>query len=331
VDVDVFTGAHAKAWRRLEELTSASRLTGAEADELVQLYRQGSTQLSQLRSTAPDPGLVSQLSILLVKARGRIGTPHNLTWAAIGEFFTRTIPAALYRIRWWSVAATAFCMIVALAAGFWCVANPEAIGLVLSERGQEEYVNEAFAQYYSEYPHASFSAKVWTNNARIAAICVAAGITGILPLQVLFSNSLSLGVVAALMHNHGADYVFWTLILPHGLLELSCVFVAGAAGVRLLWAWLVPGGRTRAKSLADEGRSTIIVVVALTLFLGLSGILEGFVTPSSLHPGLKIGIGAAACALLWWTTFWVGRRATEMGVVTTVSEDEAAAEVKGSA
>ena len=327
MDIDVFAARHSGQWQRLGDLAARRRLTGREADELVHLYRQGATQLSVLRSAAPDPALVSQLSITLVKARGRIGSPHDAAWRGVLRFLVSTIPAALYRMRWWSVAVSAACVGVALIVGVWAATHVDVLDALMPPDMQREYAQEAFAQYYREHPNASFSAMVWTNNARVAALCVATGITGLWPAFILFINSVNTGVGAAVMHVQDADFVFWSLILPHGMLELSCVFVAGAAGIRLLWAWLVPGPRTRAASLADEGRSTIVVVVALTLFLALSGVLEGFVTPSELDWGLKIAIGACACAAFWIVTFWLGRRATREGADASVTDEEAATRV----
>lgn len=323
----MFANAHSGQWRRLEQLSAQRRLDGREADELVHLYRQGATHLSLLRANAPDPALVSELSVILVKARARIASPHDLTWDTGIAFFTRTIPAALYRVRWWSVVVAAACLLVAVVCGVWTATHPDVLNAVIPPAEQRHIAEQAFASYYSEYPSASFTALVWTNNAIIAALCVATGITGLYPAQVLFENSLNVGVVGAVMHVQGADRVFWTLILPHGLLELSCVFVAGAAGMRLFWAWLVPGNRTRARSLAEEGRTTIVIVLALTIGLLVSGFIEGFVTGSSLDPWVKIGIGVLACAAFWLVTFLAGRRAVVAGVDPGLSAEEARAQV----
>jgi len=327
VDIDVFAARHSGLWRRLDELASQRRLSGREADELVHLYRQAATHLSVLRSTAPDPALVSQLSISLVKARGRIGSPHDAAWRGVLRFIVRTMPAAFYRLRWWSVVVAVICLGIAAATGIWTTTHPAALDAIMSPALQERYVNDLFAQYYSRYPNTSFTAQVWTNNAYIAALCVAGGITGIYPARILFDNSVSIGATAGLMHSHDAAFIFWSLILPHGLLELSCVFAAGAAGLRLFWAWLVPGGRTRAASLAYEGRTTIVVVVGLTAFLLLSGIIEGFVTPSGWPWWLKIAVGALACALFWLTSFWLGRRAVRAGEEPGLTDEERESEV----
>ncbi len=323
MDIDVFAHTHRVQWERLSLLSAQRRLTGREAVELVALYRQGATHLSVLRSNAPDPALVSELSVILVKARARIASPHDLTWLSFLRFFTRVMPAALYRVRWWSVWVTFACLLVAVVSGFWLAANPGLLEELIPLERQEEIAREAFAAYYSTYPSASFSALVWTNNAFIAALCIATGITGLYPAQVLFENSLNIGAMAAVMHVQDAGWVFWSLILPHGLLELSCVFVAGAAGMRLFWAWLVPGPRPRLRALAEEGRTTIVIVVAMVIWLGISGLIEGFVTGSTINAWLKIALGVVACAAFWLTTFVAGRRAVEAGTDPGLSDEEA--------
>lgn len=324
MDIDVFASARSGGWHRLDELSAKRRLTGAEADELVRLYRQGATHLSLLRTNAPDPDLVARLSVTLVKARSRIASPHDLTWIQVLAFFTRTIPAALYRVRWWSVVSAVLSVAVAVIAGWWSASHPELLASVVPPVEQRDIAEQAFASYYSEYPSASFTALVWTNNALVAAICVATGITGIYPAKIMFDNALNVGLVGAVMHVQNADWVFWSLILPHGLLELSAVFVAGAAGMRLAWAWLVPGPRTRRQSLAEEGRTTIVVVVALTITLFVSGLIEGFVTGSHMDPWLKIAIGALVFVGFWVITFGVGRRAVAIGTDPGLNAEEKA-------
>lgn len=331
VDIDVFAAAHSAKWQRLAKLAAQRRLTGAEADELVNLYRQGATHLSLLRSTAPDPAMVSELSVLLVKARARIASPHDLTWGSVLQFFTRAIPAALYRVRWWSVAVSIACLLVAVIVGVWTATQPGLLDSVVTPEEQRHVAEEAFASYYSEYPSASFAAQVWTNNAFIAALCIATGITGLYPASILFVNSLNVGVMGAVMHVQGADWVFWSLLLPHGLLELSAVFVAGAAGMRLCWAWLVPGQRTRAQSLAEEGRTTLVVVVALVITLGISGLIEGFVTGSTLNPWLKLALGVVAFVAFWAVMFLAGRRAVASGTDPGLSQEEADSQISVSA
>ena len=92
------------------------------------------------------------------------------------------------------------------------------------------------------------------------------------------------------MISHGRTGLFFGLILPHGLLELTAVFVAGAVGLRLFWSWVEPGPRTRLQSFAAEGRTASASPRARPVLL-VSGLIEGFVTPSGLPTAVRIGIG----------------------------------------
>ncbi|MDR1851663.1 MAG: stage II sporulation protein M [Propionibacteriaceae bacterium] len=323
MDVDVFANARAERWAELERLSKTRKLTGKQADRLVALYRQTSTDLSALRTNAPDPALVSRLSVLLTQARARIQSPHSSTWVSLSRFLYGTLPAAFYRIRWWSVAVTAACVLVAAVSWIWVMLDPTVLDQIMDPASQRRYVEESFEEYYSAYPSWSFSMKVWTNNALIAAVAVASGVTGIYPAYILFGNSFNLGATGALMQSHDAAVVFWSLILPHGLLELSACFVAGACGMRLCWAWLVPGRRSRLQSLAEEGKSAMVVVVGLAGALFVSGLIEGFITGYGLPGPLKIAIGVLACAAFWIAIFPLGRWAVQHGFQPTLVEEEA--------
>jgi uncharacterized membrane protein SpoIIM required for sporulation len=170
------------------------------------------------------------------------------------------------------------------------------------------YVEEDFIGYYSENPAASFTGMVWANNAWISAQAVALGITGIWVPMILFSNAQGVGIAAGIFAAAGKSDVFYSYILPHGLMELTAVFIACAAGLRIFWAMVSPGPRTRGRAVAEEGRSLITVALGLVLVLFVSGLVEGFVTPGPLPVWAKIGIGAAVLAAYWlYVLVWGGR------------------------
>lgn len=323
MDLDAFCETHAPEWDRLTELTRRRILDGAEADELARLYQLTATHLSMVRSAAPDPALISRLSTLVTRARTRIAGAHDPSWSIVKRFALVSAPAALYRIRWWTQAVTAACVLVALVAGITAANDPSVLAILGTPSERAHYVEEQFAAYYE--PGAGFAARVWTNNAWIAALCVAFGITGVVPAYVLATNSVMVGATGGMMAEAGRLDIFLSLIAPHGLLELTSVFVAGAAGLRLFWTLLSPGRRPRGVALAQEGRALFTVAVALAVALGVSGLVEGFVTGSALAWWLKIVIGAIVLAAFWTYVLVLGRRAVASGATGDVDADEAGA------
>ena len=304
-------------------LVSRRHLSGGEADELVTLYRTCARHLSRVRSAAPDPQLIAELSTRVATARGRLTGTREVRTHAVRRFVLQALPAALYRIRWWTCRVMVAEIALALVVGMWTLHSPEAMAALGSPEELDKYAHEAFESYYSTYSAPDFAAQVWTNNARIAAICVAGGVTGILPLYLLYSNAMALGQAGAIMTDHDMLGVFLSLISPHGLLELTCIFIAGAAGLKLFWTLLVPGPRSRSTALAAEGRALITVAVGLTAALALAGFIEAFVTPAPIAWPVKITIGTGALALLWAYTLVLGRSAVAAGVTGDLEEKEA--------
>ncbi|MGH3165116.1 MAG: stage II sporulation protein M, partial [Trebonia sp.] len=182
-------------------------------------------------------------------------------------------------------------------------------------------VQQQFRGYYTASPAASFAAQVWTNNVWVAAQALIFGILlGIPTIYVLVQNSLNIGVNAGYLFAHGKGVLFFSLILPHGMLELSAVFLAAAAGLRLGWTVIDPGDRRRGQALAQEGRSTVTIAVGLIVVLGVSGVIEAFVTPSHLPTWARIGVGAVAVAAFVAYALVFGRKAVKAGRTGDIEE-----------
>lgn len=313
MDLDAYVAAKRASWNRLEKLVRRRRLSGSESDELLDLYQRVSTHLSVIRSASPDPTLVRYLSGLLTQARVVTSGRSVTTWRSAAGFLTRTFPAALYRLRWWWLAVMAVSVLLATLVAFWARRHPEVYSAQMTPEEIRAYVETDFENYYSEFPHHEFATLVWTNNAWVAAICIAFGVLGVPVVWLVGTNVINVGVAAALMIAHGRGSLFFGLILPHGLLELTAVFVAGGVGLRLFWSWVVPGSRTRLASFAHEGRTAIGVALGLVVVLAVSGVIEGFVTPSSLPTWARIAIGVVA-ELAFLTYVWrVGGNAHRAG------------------
>jgi uncharacterized membrane protein SpoIIM required for sporulation len=320
VDLDAYVSAHRQEWARLSELSGRRRLSGAEADELVALYERVGTQLSVVRSTAPDPALVARLSTLVARARAATTGSHEAAWRDLSRFFTTSFPAALYRTRWWWGLSALASLVLALAVGWWVATHPHVQAALGTDEQIRSLVQNDFESYYSQYAASSFAAQVWTNNAWIAAQCIAMGVLGLPVLYILFTNALNVGIVGGLMASGGRLDLFFGLILPHGLLELTAVFVAAGAGLRLCWAWIDPGPRTRSRALAEEGRAAVGIAMGLVVVLAVSGVIEAFVTPSPLPTWARFGIGVLVEAAFLTYVYTLGRWAVARGEIGDLQE-----------
>jgi uncharacterized membrane protein SpoIIM required for sporulation len=322
VDVDAFVLAHRPTWARLEALVKRRRrLTGAEVDELVDLYQRVSTHLSMVRTASTDSVLIGRLSGLVARARSAVTGAHAPLWSEFTRFWTVSFPVVAYRSwRWWVGTAVAFFFVTALIA-VWVSGNPEVQAAVGTPSEIRELVNNDFASYYSENPAGSFALQVWVNNSWVAAQCIGFAILLGIPIPyLLFQNAANLGLIAGLMSDAGKADIFLGLLAPHGLIELTAVFLAAAAGMRLGWSVVSPGNRPRGQVLAEQGRAVVAVAVGLVAVLLVAGLIEALVTPSPLPTFVRIAIGVTAEIAFLAYVFHFGRKAARAGETGDVDD-----------
>jgi uncharacterized membrane protein SpoIIM required for sporulation len=324
MDLDAYSAAHREEWDDLARLGAKRRFSGEEADRLIDRYQSGSSELSAIKTTVGQSAQGDRLSLGLSRARLRFtGAGRNVA-SQLPLFFGAQLPAALYRIRWLTIAVTAASALVAVLYGVWATTTPGVLSAYASEAARSQYVKD-FVDYYSNHPSSSFAGQVWTNNAWIAAQSIAGGITGFYAPYVMFTNAQGIGLDAAFLGSQGQLSTFFLYIAPHGQLELYSIFTAGAAGLAIFWSWIAPGARTRGQALAEQGRALFTVAIGLVGSLLVSGIIEGFVTKQPWPWPIKIGIGNVALAAFLAYQWVLGRRAYRAGQTGDVQEFDAGA------
>ena len=268
------------------------------------------------QAAAPDPTLEGRLTTLVARGRDAVTGSRSSGWRDVGRYFVVSFPATLYRSRRWWIPIALVSLLGAALVAWWVANHPEVRDSLAAPAQLHEMTKPggAYEAYYSDRPASSFAAQVWTNNAWIAAQCLMYGIFfGVPVLWVLAGNVVNLGLGIGLMASAGRLDLFLGLLLPHGLLELTAVFVAAGLGLRLGWTIIDPGPRDRRTALAEEGRAIIGAVIGLTMVLFVSGLLEAFVTPSGLPTWARITIGAVAEVLFLTYARVLGRKAAADG------------------
>jgi uncharacterized membrane protein SpoIIM required for sporulation len=210
------------------------------------------------------------------------------------------------RERPWPLAVAALLLFVpVLVAGLWGATNP-ALGSLAT--GMATSADLGLPGEVS----AAMSAEILTNNIQVTFLAFAGGITaGVLTAVILVFNGALIGVLAGVAAAGGNGQVFAELVVPHGVLELSCIVVAGAAGLRVGLALIDPGRRRRGDALVAEARAAAELALGTAPWLVLAGIVEGFVTGAGggLAPALAVGFGLGA--LYWTLVIWRGAVTTE--------------------
>ena len=335
MDIDRFLAVNGPTWDRLAELTGratrgVSGLEAVELDELVRLYQRTSTHLSYARTYYRDPAVVARLTGLVSAGGSVIYGTRPRTLRSLGRFFTTTFPAAVWHARHAVAVSAVLLLTPALALGLWLAGSPRAVEASAPEAVREAFLEEDFEAYYSSAPAATFSAQVFTNNVRVAVLAFASGILLCVPAAALLVvNGANVGVAGGLFAAAGELPKFLGLILPHGLLELTAVAIAGGAGLRLGWAVIDPGDRRRAEALAVEGRRSVVVVLGLVVAFLAAGLIEGFVTGRPWPTALRLGVGVAAEAAFVAYLVTQGRRAAAAGLTGLLGEDEGRGWVSG--
>jgi len=327
MDIDRYIQRNDPMWRRLQQLAEGARkrrrmLSDDEIAELVALYQRVSAQLSHARTTYADPELNARLSQVLGEARVVIYRTRSNPAKTAATFVTRTFPAAVYYSRRFMLVATIAFMVPAVALGVWLLNSPQVLDASVPPELQRVIAEREFAEYYRSDAAQNFAGTVTVNNALVAFLTFALGVIPVLgPVSVLLTNGMNVGVMGAVMHHAGEGPQFWGLILPHGLLEIASILVAGGAGLQISWAMIAPGERTRAAALKDAGLRSVVIVIGLVACFVIAGFIEGFVTPSDLPTAMRVAIGVAVLVLFVAYVVGFGSRAVRDGATGLLGED----------
>ena len=316
MNLDLFVRDRSPAWSELEALVQAAgrrpeSLGAARVRRLGALYRSAAADLALARRAFPGDPVVDRLERLVARGRELVYSVPTRR-GALRDFVTRGYWRLVYE-RWVPLAiATALLFGPSVLAGAWALSDPgAAAGLVPGEyQSVTEPRPEGGDLGLAADEQANFAATVLTNNIRVSILAFAAGIlVGLGTAFVLVLNGVLLGVVTGLAIGAGNGPVFFELVSAHGVLELSCIVVAGAAGLRLGWAIVEPGTRTRGDSLRREAPSALALVLGTAPWLVLAGIVEGFVTGSGTGLGGALVVGLALGAVFWALVLALGRGA----------------------
>ena len=309
-----FEAEREPGWRELEELLArahgrAGRLGADDVRRLGTRYRETAADLAHARRAFAAEPVRGRLEALVGAAR--------VVVYAEGE--ARRSPRAFVTGGYWrevralgptlAVSLVVFLAAIGLSA-LWGATDPEAARGVVPSGFIDATAPPRGNQGLSATEAAAFSGQILTNNIRVTLLCFAAGLLlGVGSLLLLASNGLIIGALLGVSGDVGTLGQVLRLVTAHGVLELSCIVVAAAAGLRLGWTIVAPGPRTRAAALGAMARPTVAVVLGTAPFLVVAGIAEGFVSPAGSGWPTVLAVGFGLGGAYWLGVALLGRGA----------------------
>ena len=309
-NIPAFVSAHRAEWEALDRALAAfNRQRGpksaAELEALHELYLKVTQQLSFCQTYFPQVQTTAYLNDLAVRAHNTLYRNQVAGRRQLKTFFRHTFVRLLVE-RGNFIAIAALLFVLGGLAGFIAVlTEPLSLYSLLPPEITAGVDPAHLGQYDQPIPSAAISAYIMTNNIRVAIFAFAGGATlGLLTVYFLFYNGLIIGSLAAVFWQSGKFYEFWAFIVPHGMLELTAIFIAGGSGLLMAYKVIVPGVRPRAYQLKKQALQSVQLLLGTLPLFVIAGLIEGFFTPAPIPPEAKYAVAGltvlALCAYVYF-------------------------------
>ena len=308
MNIERFLADRRPVWNQLDALLGRAdevELSRDEMHELVELYRRTCSDLNRARSYTANPEILGPLNQLTGRAYRFIYRAGHETpiWATFVKLVTREIPAAFRRER---------LAVLIAASAFLAGALFGSIAILVDPANGERLIP---ADFFSESPRERvakierdeeridnmekammFGASLYTHNIKVSFLAFSlGGLTILLGILILFYNGVILGAVGTMYVLDDVSVFFFAWVGPHGALELPSIIFAGAAGLVVGRALLMPGDLSRGASLRRVLPNVWRMMIGAAMVLVMAGLIEGSFSQFSAKTipyALKIGVAA---------------------------------------
>jgi len=313
-NLDEFVRDRAATWTQLDGLLDAAggspaRLGADGVRRLGACYRATAADLAYARRRFPGDPIAVQLERLVGRGRQAVynTSPRSAT---LREFVSHGYWRRVRERPVLLLFAIVCLMGPTLLAGYWAWRDPGPASGLVPDQYQSVTAPRTPGKDLgvSVDEQSDLAATIFTNNIRVAFFAFAGGILlGLGTVYVLVSNGILGGAVAGLAIGAGNGRPFFELVLAHGVLELSCIAVAGYAGLRLASAIVDPGFRDRGTALREEARAAVEIILGTAVWLVVAGLIEGFLTPAGKGLDVVLIVGFGLGAIFWGLVWWRGK------------------------
>ena len=325
-----FIDENKNKWQRLEELlkvietSSLKRLSNTEIHEFGELYRRAATDLAIARAETRDPKLINYLNSLVIRAHGKIYRAEGQGLSLIWNFFARDFPQ-IFRETWgYTFLAFAVFTLFGIASFLLCYYDfnfADTLGL-----SDVKFAAQTNMQWWLRLNEANpiGASEILTNNILVSFKAFAFGaFFGIGTIYVLVFNGLSIGGVLGVCYKVNPEFgnALVTFMVGHGVIELSCIFIAGGAGMLIGYSLINPGDLKRSQALKKNGIKAVKLAIGCACFLVIAGIIEGFLSPANIPAPIKFGTGILTGVAMYSYLLLAGRKETKQENLTQTSPE----------
>jgi uncharacterized membrane protein SpoIIM required for sporulation len=313
VTIDRFIEDRRARWARLGQLVSAARgrvarLSADDVVELGRLYRVTTSDLAVARRDFARDVATERLNDLVAAAHALVYSEAPTSGRRLRRFLLQELPATVRANLPWTGAAFAIFSVFALVLYVVGSLLPDVAANALPEETRQQLARRELWTDIPEGFRPIAGPLIIVNNVRVAIVLFAGGLTaGALTIYGLATNGAMLGTIFAVVQSYGLAGGLLAFIAGHGVLELSAIFLSGGAGLRLAWAILRPGERSRRDALRLASAQASRVMLLVIPVLGVAGLIEGFLSPSGVSDAVKTGVGVVTGAMLWGYVLLAGR------------------------
>lgn len=293
-----------QGWQRLEALVARAKqrgfadFTGEDLRALHAVYTQTAADLAFAQTHYPTSSTTTYLNNLVAGAYAQIYTSKPRRVHRIISFLIRDYPR-LVRRKAREIALAAAVFLGTSALGFVLpFTNPRLSRSLLPEMFREQIIDklekgQAASQVQGSMG-AAVSSMIMVNNIQVSFIAFAGGmLLGTLTIYTLAVNGLLLGGLAGTFAKYGFSLPFWSLILPHGILELPAIWLTAGAGLVVGKAIIRPGVEPRSVTIRRGAHDAVRLLMGTVPIFVVAGLVEAFFTPLVLPEWTKLLVAAS--------------------------------------
>ncbi|MDQ7826362.1 MAG: stage II sporulation protein M [Candidatus Eremiobacteraeota bacterium] len=241
-----------------------------------------------------------QLEVLVGRAHGQFYSSAVPKKESMLLFFTEVFPHTFRKNLHVVAFSMALFFITALVGYFFTLADWEFAEMILSPGLIECIQNHEMWTVSLNSIKPLASSQIATNNITVTIAAFALGVFfGAGTLYIIAFNGLLFGTILAATYLYGLNDELLLFVLPHGVIELPCIFIAAAGGFIMGRALLFPGRYSRKIEFQSAARTGAELVLGTAPLLLLAGLIEAYISPSELPVAVRLTVCVLAALFMW--------------------------------